>query len=200
MRRPGLRSLEPGTWLEHVSNAQAEVPNDRSTRVRLGARSADERRRRGGGHGVGSLRGRTVARRRAAAGRRKGDDDVFVFRSTGPPVSERVVEPYFGYACQDLRSNPGEAVAPRALADAVASSAADRLLVVGPTVVATHGPLVAGAMERIVRLGPGGVHLTDTLPVKEAEKLRVCTVSALLADVADPLTHDRPLDDLLLPV
>ncbi len=70
----------------------------------------------------------------------------------------------------------------------------------GPTIVATHGPLVAGAMERIARLGPSGVYLTDTLPVEEAEKLRVCTVSALLADAVDRLTHDRPLDDLLLPV
>ena len=235
-------------------------------------------------------------------------DDVFVFRSTGPPVNEHVVEllllldacrragadritavvPYFGYARQDRRSNPGEAVGSRVLADAVASSGADRLLVVDPhtaaldaiivapdlgavklaeryasllrrrpvavvrktrvsgeevqaqelmgdvrgrpavivddmistgrtieaamqvleshdaasdpSIVATHGPLVAGAMERIARLGPSGVYLTDTLPVEEAEKLRVCTVSALLADAVDRLTHDRPLDDLLFPV
>ena len=259
-------------------------------------------------------------------------DDVFVLRSTGPPVNEHVVEllmlldacrragadritavvPYFGYARQDRRGKPGEAVGSRVLADAVASCGADRLLVVdphtaaleavssipcdmltaarvvadavrpsipegavivapdlgatklaeryasllghrpvavvrktrvsgeevqayelvgqvrgrtavivddmistgrtieaavrvleshgaaaGPTVVATHGPLVAGAMDRIARLDVRGVYLTDTLPLAEAETLRVCTVSALLADAIDRLTHDRPLDDLL---
>ena len=259
-------------------------------------------------------------------------DDVFVLRSTGPPVNEHVVEllllldacrragadritavvPYFGYARQDRRGKPGEAVGSRVLADAVASCGADRLLVVdphtaaleavssipcdmltaarvvadavrpsipegavivapdlgatklaeryasllghrpvavvrktrvsgeevqahelvgqvrgrtavivddmistgrtieaamrvleshgaapAPTVVATHGPLVAGAIDRIARLDVRGVYLTDTLPVAEAETLHVCTVSALLADAIDRLTHDRPLDDLL---
>jgi ribose-phosphate pyrophosphokinase len=66
-----------------------------------------------------------------------------------------------------------------------------------PTIVATHGPLVAGAMERIAHLGPSGVYLTDTLPVEGAEKVRVCTVRRLLADAIDRLTSDRPLDDLL---
>jgi ribose-phosphate pyrophosphokinase len=67
-----------------------------------------------------------------------------------------------------------------------------------PTIVATHGPLVVGAIERIERLGTSGVYLTDTLPVKDVGRLRVCTVRALLADAIDRLTHDRPLDDLLL--
>ncbi len=259
-------------------------------------------------------------------------DDVFVLRSTGPPVNEHVVEllllldacrragadritavvPYFGYARQDRRGRPGEAVGSRVLADAVASCGADRLLVVdphtaaleavcsipcdmltaarvvadairpsipdgavivapdlgatklaeryasllrhgpvavvrktrvsgeevqahdlvgevrgrpavivddmistgrtieaamrvleshgatpAPTVVATHGPLVAGAIDRIAQLGVRGVYLTDTLPVGEAKSLHVCTVSALLADAIDRLTHDRPLDELL---
>ena len=259
-------------------------------------------------------------------------DDVFVLRSTGPPVNEHVVEllllldacrragadrvtavvPYFGYARQDRRGNPGEAVGLRVLADAVVSAGADRLLVVDPhtaaleaassipcdmlsavrvvtdaiaptipdgavvvapdlgavklaersasllgrlpvavvrktrvsgqevradelvgdvrgapavivddmistgrtieaavrllqshgaasdvAVAATHGPLVDGAIERIVQSGVRAVHLTDTLPVERAEKLHVCTVGPILADAIDRLTNDQPLDDLL---
>ena len=64
-------------------------------------------------------------------------DDVYVVEPTGPPVSENVVEllllldacrragagrvtavvPYFGYARQDPRSKPGEAVGARVIAD-----------------------------------------------------------------------------------
>ena len=79
-------------------------------------------------------------------------DDVYLVASTGPPVSENVVEllllldacrragagrltavvPYFGYARQDRRGNSGEAVGARVLADALVSAGAQRLVIVDP--------------------------------------------------------------------
>jgi ribose-phosphate pyrophosphokinase len=79
-------------------------------------------------------------------------DDVYLVESTGPPVSENVVEllllldacrragadrltavvPYFGYARQDRRGNSGEAVGARVLADALVSAGAQRLVIVDP--------------------------------------------------------------------
>src|SRR5271157_160013 len=68
-------------------------------------------------------------------------DDVYVIQPTGPPVSDHLVEllllldacrqggagritavlPYFGYARQDRRSQAGEAVGARVVADALAA-------------------------------------------------------------------------------
>src|SRR5271157_1852242 len=79
-------------------------------------------------------------------------DDVYVIQPTGPPVSDHLVEllllldacrrggagritavlPYFGYARQDRRSQAGEAVGARVVADALAASGAQRLVVVDP--------------------------------------------------------------------
>ena len=79
-------------------------------------------------------------------------DDVYVIQPTGPPVSDHLVEllllvdacrrggagritavvPYFGYARQDRRSRAGEAVGARVVADALAASGAQRLVVVDP--------------------------------------------------------------------
>jgi ribose-phosphate pyrophosphokinase len=79
-------------------------------------------------------------------------DDVYVVQSTGPPVNDRLVEllllldacrragagritavvPYFGYARQDRRSRPGQAIGARAVADALTATGANRLLVVDP--------------------------------------------------------------------
>ncbi len=79
-------------------------------------------------------------------------DDVYVVEPTGPPVSEHVVEllllldacrragaervtavvPYFGYARQDRRSKPGEAVGARVIAEALVSAGAQRLVIVDP--------------------------------------------------------------------
>lgn len=80
------------------------------------------------------------------------DHEVWLVQSTGPPVDEHVVEllmvadacrrggaakvsavvPYFGYARQDRRSVPGEALGVRVMADLMASAGVDRLLVLDP--------------------------------------------------------------------
>ncbi|WP_214369177.1 ribose-phosphate diphosphokinase [Pseudonocardia sp. H11422] len=79
-------------------------------------------------------------------------DDVYLVQSTGPPVSERLVEllllldacrragadrvtavvPYFGYARQDRRTRAGEAIGARVAADVLTAAGAQRLLVVDP--------------------------------------------------------------------
>jgi ribose-phosphate pyrophosphokinase len=79
-------------------------------------------------------------------------DDVYVVQPTGPPVSDHLLElfllldacrragakritdvvPYFGYARQDRRSQPGEPVGARVVADALAASGAQRLVVIDP--------------------------------------------------------------------
>ncbi|HVB46281.1 MAG TPA: ribose-phosphate pyrophosphokinase [Streptosporangiaceae bacterium] len=78
--------------------------------------------------------------------------DVYVIQPTGPPVNDHLVEllllldacrrggaaritaviPYFGYARQDRRGRAGEAVGARVVADALAGSGAQRLIVVDP--------------------------------------------------------------------
>jgi ribose-phosphate pyrophosphokinase len=78
--------------------------------------------------------------------------DVYVVQPTGPPVGAHVVEllltldachrtgadritavvPYFGYARQDRRSHGGQAVGARVVANAIASTRVDRVLVVDP--------------------------------------------------------------------
>jgi ribose-phosphate pyrophosphokinase len=78
-------------------------------------------------------------------------DDVYVIQPTGPPVSDHLVElfllldacrrcgadritavvPYFGYARQDRRDRTGQ-VGARVIADALAGSGAQRLIVVDP--------------------------------------------------------------------
>ena len=79
-------------------------------------------------------------------------DDVYVFQPTAPPVNEHLMElallldacrragservtavvPYFGYARQDRRSRPGQAIGVRVAADILASAGADRIVVVDP--------------------------------------------------------------------
>jgi len=79
-------------------------------------------------------------------------DDVYVIQPTSPPVNEHLVEllllldacrragalrvtavvPYFGYARQDRRSRPGEAVGARVAVEAIVAAGADRLVVVDP--------------------------------------------------------------------
>ena len=79
-------------------------------------------------------------------------DDVYVFQPTAPPVNEHLMElallvdacrragservtavvPYFGYARQDRRSRPGQAIGARVAADILASAGADRIVVVDP--------------------------------------------------------------------
>ena len=100
-------------------------------------------------------------------------DDVYVVQSTGPPVNDRLVEllllldacrragagritavvPYFGYARQDRRSRPGQAIGARAVADALTATGANRLLVVDP-----HAP----ALEAMFAIP---VELLTAIPV-----------------------------------
>lgn len=111
-------------------------------------------------------------------------DDVYVTQPTGPPVNEHVVEllllldacrragagrisavvPYFGYARQDRRSRPGEAVGARVMIDAIASAGADRLLVVDP-----HTP----ALEAMAQIP---VEMVTAVP----------TLASALATTLDP--------------
>lgn len=78
--------------------------------------------------------------------------DVYLIQPTSPPVNDHVIEllllldscrrggahrvtavvPYLGYARQDRRSRPGEPVAARVIADALAGAGAQRLVVVDP--------------------------------------------------------------------
>ena len=78
--------------------------------------------------------------------------DVYVVAPTSPPVSEHLLElalildasrragaarltavvPYFGYARQDHRTWPGEAIGARVALDVIASAGAHRLVVVDP--------------------------------------------------------------------
>ena len=124
----------------------------------------------------------------------------YVIQPTGPPVSDHLVEllllldacrrggagritavlPYFGYARQDRRSQAGEAVGARVVADALAASGAQRLVVVDPHTAAleamcgipvemlTAVPALAGALAPRV---PGGavVVAPDLGAVKLAE-------------------------------
>lgn len=79
-------------------------------------------------------------------------NDVYVLQPTGPPVDQQLIEllllvdacrrggagrvttviPYFGYARQDRRRAPGEAIAARVVADLLRAARVDRVLVVDP--------------------------------------------------------------------
>ena len=89
--------------------------------------------------------------------------DVYVIQPTSPPVNEHIVEllllvdacrraraarvtvvvPYFGYARQDRRTTPGQALGSAVVADVIAAAGADRLVVVDP-----HTP----ALEAVCRI------------------------------------------------
>lgn len=72
----------------------------------------------------------------------------------------------------------------------------------GVTVVATHGVLVPGALERIARAGARRVVLTDTVRVPANTSadlaIEVCPAAPLLADAISRLHRDEPLDGLRL--
>jgi len=137
---------------------------------------------------------------RPAVGHLRGGD-VYVIQPTGPPVSDHFLElfllldacrragaqritavvPYFGYARQDRRSQPGEPVGARVVADALAASGAQRLVVIDPHTVAleamcgmpvemlTAVPVLAQALAPDV---PGGAVIVapDLGAVKLAER------------------------------
>lgn len=78
--------------------------------------------------------------------------DVYVVQPTAPPVNEHIVEllllldacrrsraarvtavvPYFGYARQDRRTAPGQALGSSVVAEAIAGAGAERLVIVDP--------------------------------------------------------------------
>ncbi len=257
-------------------------------------------------------------------------DDVYLVQPTGPPTDRHLVElllmldacrragagrltallPYFGYARQDRRSRPGEALGARVVATALAAAGADRLVVVDPhtpaleamgdlpiemvtavpvlagyvggttrdplvvapdlgavklaqryaallhgevavvqkvrtsaetvearrvigdvqgrhvlivddmistgativaagealiaagcepeiTVVATHGPLIPAADQRIRSSLVSRLVVTDTVAQPSDPSYEVCSVADLLADVAGRLHRDEPLGELL---
>jgi ribose-phosphate pyrophosphokinase len=154
---------------------------------------------------------------RPAVGDLRGDD-VYVVQATGPPVNEHLVEllllldaarrahaerataviPYFGYARQDRSTRPGQAVAARVVADAIAAAGADRVVLVDPHTMAleamipvsvetlTAVPVLADALAPIVPddavlVAPdlGGVKLAEAYaaildrPVALVRKTRV---------------------------
>lgn len=78
--------------------------------------------------------------------------DAYIIQPTAPPVNEHLIEllllldacrragakrvtavvPYFGYARQDRRTRPGQALGVRVVAEAIARAGADRVVVVDP--------------------------------------------------------------------
>ena len=172
---------------------------------------------------------------RPVVGRMRGDD-VYVVQPTGPPVSEHLTEllllldacrragaeritgvvPYFGYARQDRRGRPGEAVGARVVADVLAAAGAQRLIVVDPHTVAleamcavpvemlTAVPVLADALASelpahavVVAPDLGAVKLAERfaatlrLPVAVVRKTRLSGVDVqaeeLVGDVEDRL-------------
>ena len=65
-------------------------------------------------------------------------------------------------------------------------------------VVATHGQLVGGAMDRMATRGLGRLLVTDTVITARASPMEVCSLGGLLGDAIGRLHRNEPLDDLLL--
>ncbi|GII76686.1 ribose-phosphate pyrophosphokinase [Sphaerisporangium rufum] len=170
--------------------------------------------------------------------------DVYVLQSTGPPVNEHVVEllllldacrragagritavvPYFGYARQDRRTRPGEAIGSQVVAGALAGAGAQRLVVVDPhtpgleaacpvpTEMITAVPVLAAALgERLpgdaVVVAPdlGAVKLAEHYatslgrPVAVVRKTRLTGTSVVAEELVGDV-RDRPavmVDDMI---
>ena len=171
-------------------------------------------------------------------------DDVFVIQPTGPPVSDHLVElfllldacrrggadritavlPYFGYARQDRRDRTGQAVGARVIADALAGSGAQRLIVVDPHSAAleamcgipvemlTAVPVLAAALAPMVAEGAVVVapdlgaaklaeHYASLLrrPVAVVRKSRLSAVAVHSEEIAGDV-NGRPaviIDDMI---
>jgi len=113
--------------------------------------------------------------------------DVYVIQPTSPPVNEHIVEllllldacrraratrvtavvPYLGYARQDRRTAPGQALGSAVVADATAAAGADRLVVVDP-----HTP----ALEAVYRIPVETLSAVPTLSGELAGELPEGTV------------------------
>ena len=171
-------------------------------------------------------------------------DDVYVFQPTAPPVNEHLMElallvdacrragservtavvPYFGYARQDRRSRPGQAIGTRVVADILASAGADRIIVVDPhtpgfeatcsipvEVLTATSPLVAALRDReldgsvVVAPDLGAVKLAERfaaatgLPVAVVRKSRISGTSVRAEELVGDVEGCRPIvvDDMI---
>ncbi len=171
-------------------------------------------------------------------------DDVYVIQPTAPPVNEHLMElallldacrragsgrvtavvPYFGYARQDRRSRPGQAIGGRVAADILTAAGADRIVVVDPhtsgfeatcsvpveVLSATSGLVTAlGDLElgRSVIVAPdlGAVKLAERfgavtgLPVAMVRKSRMSGTSVRAEELVGEVEGCRPIvvDDMI---
>ena len=177
-------------------------------------------------------------------GRSQRGEHVFIVQPTGPPVDEHLVElvmladacrragaarvtgvvPYFGYARQDRRSSPGEAIGARVVADLIEAAGIEQLVVVDPhsaaletmfdipvetlsavpPLIAALRPLVA---EGAVLVAPdlGAVKLAERyaasldLPVAIVRKTRVSGEKVRAVDVVGDVRDRQALivDDMI---
>ena len=171
-------------------------------------------------------------------------DDVYVFQPTAPPVNEHLMElallvdacrragaervtavvPYFGYARQDRRSRPGQAIGTRVAADILASVGVDRIVVVDPHTpgfeatcsipveVLTATSALVGALCQhelggsvIVAPDLGAVKLAERfaaaagLPVAVVRKSRISGTSVRAEELVGDVEGCRPIvvDDMI---
>ena len=171
-------------------------------------------------------------------------DDVYVFQPTAPPVNEHLMElalltdacrragservtavvPYFGYARQDRRSRPGQAIGARVAADILAAAGADRVVVIDPhtpgfeatcsipveVLTATSvlvAPLRDGDLGGSVIVAPdlGAVKLAERfaaatgLPVAVVRKSRLSGTSVRADELVGDVEGCRPIivDDMI---
>lgn len=110
-------------------------------------------------------------------------DDVFVIQATGPPVDAHLLElamladacrrsgatrvtavvPYFGYARQDRRTAPGEAVGAKVVAQLLGATGMERLIVVDPHSAALE-PMFDVAVDAVSAVGILATALRPRLP------------------------------------
>jgi ribose-phosphate pyrophosphokinase len=171
-------------------------------------------------------------------------EDVYVFQPTAPPVNEHLMElallvdacrragservtavvPYFGYARQDRRSRPGQAIGARVAADILAAAGADRIVVVDPhtpgfeatcsipvEVLTATSVLVTALRDRelgrsvIVAPDLGAVKLAERfaaavgLPVAVVRKSRITGTSVRAEELVGDVEGCRPIvvDDMI---
>ncbi len=171
-------------------------------------------------------------------------DDVYVFQPTAPPVNEHLMElallvdacrragservtavvPYFGYARQDRRSRPGQAIGARVAADILVAAGADRIVVVDPhtpgfeatcsipvEVLTATSVLVTALRDRelgrsvIVAPDLGAVKLAELfaaavgLPVAVVRKNRITGTSVRAEELVGDIEGCRPIvvDDMI---
>jgi len=171
-------------------------------------------------------------------------DDVYVLQPTAPPVNEHLMElallvdacrragservtavvPYFGYARQDRRSRPGQAIGARVAADILVAAGADRIVVVDPhtpgfeatcsipvEVLTATSVLVTALRDRelgrsvIVAPDLGAVKLAERfaaavgLPVAVVRKSRITGTSVRAEELVGDIEGCRPIvvDDMI---